>query len=68
MPTIYSSPTREFSYIKISELEKKFQEPFRKWMYGQTRPIIEGIDDAVYCWDYDRWLDWLLTGKEPIWD
>lgn len=52
----------EFIYVRISELPKEQQEEFTKFMAYQTRPLIYDeeskvyLEDAVYIWDYDRWL------------
>lgn len=46
-------------YILISELPNEDQEPFRKWLFGKTRPIVEveGVNsmDCCYKLDYERW-------------
>lgn len=58
----------EFMYIRISELPENQQEKFSEFMAYQTRPLItddlnQYIEDAVYSWDYDRWV----AGK-TYWD
>jgi hypothetical protein len=44
---------------RIRDLPIDDQEPFRKWLRGQTFPIIKGVpgdeQDAYYEWDYQRW-------------
>jgi hypothetical protein len=44
---------------RIKDLPAEEQEPFREWLYGQTRPIIDGVtfgeSDGYYEWDYQRW-------------
>ena len=42
---------------RIRDLPKEEQEPFSKWLYGQTCPFLEGeeIQDGYYSHDYDRW-------------
>jgi hypothetical protein len=44
---------------RIRDLPKEEQEPFGKWLRGQTKPLIEGIpfeeQDSYYPWDYDNW-------------
>ena len=52
---IHSS--EDFAYVRISELPENEQEPFRKWLIGQTLPFIPNLEpqDAVFAWDYERW-------------
>lgn len=59
----------DIPYIRISDLPIDQQAPLQVWMYHQTRPLIEGLDpqDAVYAWDYERWLVKQQTGRE-VWD
>lgn len=45
---------------RIRDLPEQEREPFAKWLYGQTRPLMENgtapeDEDAFYQWDYDRW-------------
>lgn len=52
----------EMTIIKISDIG----ENFRKWLYGQTVPYIEELDDPddwAYYWDYLRWKN-----NQPIID
>lgn len=45
---------------RIKDLPVEQQEPFNKWLYGQTCPWIEGLpiseQDAYYPWDYERFI------------
>lgn len=49
----------EEKWPRIKDLPKEEQEPFRKWLGGQTVPLIEGVpmdeQDGYYEWDYKRW-------------
>lgn len=51
---------------RIRNLPPEEQEPFSKWLLGQTMPYIEGIpkeeQDFYYQVDYDRWK----AGLEPL--
>lgn len=54
---------KNVNYIVIEELPEDQQEPFSKWLYGQTVPIIESEGDhhCAYKWDYDLWLEQFHT-------
>ncbi len=53
------SEWEETPYPRIRNLPTEEQEPFSKWLTGQTCPWIEGESiedqDAYYPWDYARW-------------
>ena len=55
-------------YIVISDLPIEQQEPFKKWLIGQTCPAIdtEGKNkyNCAYVWDYKYWLSEWVNGKE----
>lgn len=46
-------------YPRIRNLPEDEREAFSKWLWGQTRPLIEGAEeqdqDFYYEWDYQRW-------------
>ena len=65
----YRYPNEPWSYIRISEVSEELKPEFLKWMRGQTVPIVPDLDpqDAVYEWDWDRWLVKQKTGRE-VWD
>ncbi|WP_421920423.1 hypothetical protein [Marinifilum sp.] len=52
-------------YILIPEIPNEDQEPFQKWLWGKTRPIIEeeGINSMNCCYklDYERWKSFHKT-------
>lgn len=61
----------EIPYIFIDELPEEQQKPFRKWLYGQTCPLIEDQPkrSAAYIHDYKNWLHYHEKGEEaPVWD
>jgi len=45
-------------FIFIDELPKEEQQPFVKWLFGQTVPIVEGQENrkAAFRADYNRWV------------
>ena len=47
------------NFLRIRDLFEAEQEPFSKWLRGQTVPLMDGVpmeeQDAFYQWDYDRW-------------
>jgi hypothetical protein len=64
---------KDIDYVVIPELPKEQQEPFNKWLIGQTLPIVEkeGVFKykCAYKWDYDKWLAYWERGKTaPIYD
>ena len=50
-------------FPRIRDLPKNEQPYFEHWLWGQTRPLIEGLpdeeQDAYYPWDYERWKEGL---------
>jgi len=57
----------EENWPRIRDLPQEEQAGFRKWLYGQTVPIIPAIpmeeQDGYYPWDYETWKN-----KQPITD
>jgi hypothetical protein len=56
-----------FTYIRIGELPQAEQQPFQAWMAHQTRPLLDGAEDACYAWDYERWQR-VQRGVKVMWD
>lgn len=60
-----------FDYIRVCETPEKERARLEKFLDGQTRPMIDGLDidkqDAVFFSDY---LDFLegLQGRPVPWD
>ena len=56
---------------RIRNLPKAEQEPFAKWLRGQTVPHIKGVpeneQDGYYPWDYNRWKAH-KRGERVLWD
>jgi len=44
---------------RMRDLPEVERESFREWLYGQTCPLVEGVQmeeqDFYYPWDYNRW-------------
>ena len=44
---------------RIRDLSKQEQEPFSKFLHGQTVPWVPGLEgkdqDFYYPWDYENW-------------
>ena len=51
----------KYKWPRIKDLPEEERKPFRKWLGGQTVPVIEGLpmseQDAYYVWDYERWKE-----------
>jgi hypothetical protein len=45
--------TNEFPRIK--DLPEHEQEPFSKWLEGQTVPVRPDGEPSFYQWDYETW-------------
>jgi len=47
------------NFPRLRDLPVDEQQPFGKWLFGQTCPVLEGLpdseQDAYYPDDYDRW-------------
>lgn len=56
------------NYVVISELPIEQQEPFKKWLIGQTCPAMgnegENKYNCAYAWDYKHWLEAWKNGKD----
>lgn len=56
---------------RIKNLPDTEKEPFRKWLTGQTCPLLTGVameeQDGFYPWDYERWQRH-LKGEKTLWD
>lgn len=46
------------NWPRIKDLPEKERKPFSTFLYGQTRPLIDGVpmeeQDAYYSWDYEN--------------
>jgi len=47
--------------VRIRSIPSEQQEAFSAWMLKKTAPVLDGIamseQDAVWAWDYARWLE-----------
>lgn len=58
------------SYEEVLGVLKYFRLPkqdFDNWMVGQTCPLTNG-KIGVYWYDLNRYVQWKLQGKLPIFD
>jgi hypothetical protein len=58
-------------YVVIAKLPIEQQEPFKKWLIGQTCPAMdcegENKFNCAYVWDYNDWLNaWKMGKIAPI--
>jgi hypothetical protein len=42
-------------YVDLSDMSEHARECFRAWLFGQTVPVIDGVEEAAYLHDYLRW-------------
>lgn len=58
-----------FEYVFTDDIPEEYKEEFFDWMFGQTMPVVDNARNAVYAYDYERWVRW-KTGKTDIliWD
>lgn len=66
---IYTDTYTGLTYIRMSDLPPEEHAAFAKWIDGQTRPWIDGLEpmDAVYVHDYEDYLRY-RQGKSILWD
>lgn len=58
----------DIAYVRTSELPEDQRELYRKWISGQTVPVIDGAPDASYAWDYHTFLTRHLRKRPYAWD
>jgi len=64
-------PSGYWSVKRVKQELKKFglkYAPFRKWMFGQTCPILLDGTGGVYQWDVERYIEWKVKGVTPVFD
>lgn len=52
----HDSPEGFFTYVILSDLSKEDREDFERFLRGSAVPILPGVGDIAYSWDYDIWL------------
>ncbi len=57
-----------YCYVKISDIPEHMQKEFNEWLYGQTRPSVKGVEDAVYSHDWERYHEMKVKGKSTYFD
>lgn len=59
--------TKGEDYIVISELPEEQQEALKKWLIGQTMPVVEqegeNAHNCCYRRDYDHFLAYWQAGQ-----
>lgn len=53
-------------FIDSADLDNAQRKAYESWMYGQTRPLIPGVNEASYPSDYSRFYDSYVQGKTAI--
>jgi hypothetical protein len=57
-------------YVVIPLLPIEQVEPFSKWLYGQTVPVIEAegeyANQCAWLWDYKKWYEAWSMGRAAI--
>lgn len=54
---------KKASHIVIDELPEEQRAPLRKWLIGQTMPVVPGKGDCCFSWDYERFLKYWKKGQ-----
>jgi hypothetical protein len=50
-------------FIDSADLDKVQRKAYEKWLIGQTRPVIPGVESASYFSDYHRFYDAFIEGR-----
>lgn len=50
-------------FIDSDDLDKSQRKAYEKWLDGQTRPLIPGVEAASYPSDYNRFHDAYISGR-----
>jgi hypothetical protein len=53
-------------FIDVNEADQKQKKALRKWLTGQTCPLIPGVEWACYPSDYNRFIDAFWEGRIAI--
>ncbi len=53
----YESEEGMFTYVIMNELSEENRKAFSRWLRGSQVPIVKGVGDVAYSWDYDTWLN-----------
>ncbi len=52
----YESEGGMFTYVIISELPEEDRDAVEWYLRGATVPVVPGVGDVAYSWDYDGWI------------
>lgn len=55
--------TPEIYFIDSADLDKAQRKAYEKWLDGQTRPLIPGVEASSYCSDYNRFREYYAQGR-----
>jgi len=50
-------------FIDVNEADQKQKKTLRKWLTGQTCPVIPGVEGACFPHDYHRFYEAFIEGK-----
>ena len=50
-------------FIDSADLDKAQRKAYEKWLDGQTRPLIPGVEAASWTHDYERFYDSYVQGR-----
>lgn len=53
-------------FIDSADLDKSQRKAYEKWLAGQTRPLIPGVEAASWPSDYARFYDSYVQGRTAI--
>jgi len=57
------------TFVDFNEVPENYKEDFSKWLYGQTMPMIPGLErNAVYSWDWERYYKMKTRGTPTYFD
>jgi hypothetical protein len=55
--------TNFLTFIDSADLDKVQRKAYEKWLIGQTRPVIPGVESASYFSDYHRFYEAFIEGR-----
>ena len=53
---------------RVKEVVRTARQGFKKWMRGQTVPVLENGQSGYYSYDVKRYVDMILYGTPTIFD
>ncbi len=49
-------------YVDLDEIPQPWRDQFYQALYGCQCPLIEGVRQAAYAWDWQSWAEGSLSG------